>query len=99
MCKCNNIEVWSYKRQTNMKSPYSDKWLCIDTCLVQEIAELWYLWIRTTWCCCGHNLETQWYIWVEEKFINKMIELWYKTRINETDITRKDSFIPKTKYE
>lgn len=94
MCKCDNIKMWTYDRQTTMKPPYQDKLVCIDTCLVQEIAELRYLWIETTGCCCWHNLWVWWYIWVKERYIPKMLELWYITRPNETDNTREDSFYP-----
>jgi len=91
MCKCKNIKFWSYDRQTNMKPPYSDKRLCIDTCLVQEIAELRAEWIRTTWCCCGHN-KIPWYIWVVEEDIQKMKDLWYKVQHNPHRPKAEDTF-------
>lgn len=58
-----------------MKTP-QDKWVCIDTCLVQEIAELWYLDIETIECCCGHNKNVG-YILVSEKHKKKMTQLGY----------------------
>lgn len=56
MCKCQNIEIGSYQRQTSMMSPWDSKWVCIDTCLVGEIAELWYIGVKTINSCCGHNI-------------------------------------------
>ena len=76
MCNCKNISIGSYKRQTSMRTP-KGKWVCIDTCLVQEIAELWYLGIETIECCCGHN-QKDGYIIVKKEYYNKMIQLGYK---------------------
>jgi len=82
MCRCKKIDVGSYDRQTSMKDPFNsrnkkDGWICIDTCLVQEIAELWYLGIKTYECCCGHNKDKG-YIMVDEKDFKKMEKLKYK---------------------
>lgn len=85
MCKCNNIEIGSYKRQTSMKDPFNFRnrhngWICIDTCLVQEIVELWYLGIKTIECCCGHN-KNKGYIMTLKSDYKKMIDLGYKEDI------------------
>lgn len=96
-CNCKNIEIWSYDRQTSMKMPTWKKngWVCVDTCIVQEVAELWQLWITTTWCCCGHN-KNIWFIWVVKDDISKMKKLWYMVQPNKLDLTREDSFYLKT---
>lgn len=75
MCKCINIPMGSYKRQTSMKTPQG-KWVCIDTCLVQEIAELWYKGIETIESCCGHNL-VEGYIIVNKRYKSLMLSLGY----------------------
>lgn len=103
MCKCKNIEIQSYDRQTSMKMPTwrrKDGWVCIDTCLVQEIAELWQLWIKTTWCCCWHNRKdwVPWFIGVIDQDIQKMKDLWYKVQENPCRPWDEDSFFTKTVY-
>lgn len=100
MCKCKNIKLGSYDRQTSMKHnfPTSRKnkgWVCIDTCIIQEIAELWYNRIKTIESCCGHN-KTEGYIAVEEKYINKMLRMKYK-QIKMKD-GRMNFFYPNTNY-
>lgn len=104
-CKCKNIEVWSYENQVSILMPFWDKfttpnwkkwtWVCIDTCLVQEIAELWKKWIRTTWCCCWHNINIP-FIWVIPEHIGKMKNLWYKVQENPCRLWDEDSFYPKS---
>ena len=70
----------------------------VDTCLVQEIAELWQLWIKTTGCCCGHNKKTkEAFIWVADENIPKMKELGYLVQYNPNRPGDEDSFIPNTK--
>ena len=81
MCKCVNIKFGTYERKTGMVAPWVDergfpKLVYIDTCLVQEIAELWAKGIRTIECCCGHN-SAMGYIAVEERDVDKMVALGY----------------------
>ena len=82
MCKCKNILIGSYDRQVSMKDPFNtrnrnDGWVCIDICICQEIAELWYRGIKTYESCCGHN-KSRGYIMVGEEDKNKMKELGYR---------------------
>ena len=96
MCKCKNIEIGSYGRQVSMKDPFvkrNDGWVCIDICICQEIAELWYLGIRTNGCCCGHNKQRG-YIGVYDEDIEKMKELGYEQQ--EHFQGQKNNFTPKT---
>lgn len=102
MCKCVNIPIGSYARQTSMKHNFNtsnDKdpkgWVCIDTCLVQEIAELWYKGIRTVECCCGHNIKDG-YIAVIDIDDRKMIELGYERVKPERPHHRIGFFYPKS---
>lgn len=107
MCKCVDIEIGSYDRQTVLVVPKSldirmnapgrakRSTVAVDTCLLQEVAELWHLGIITTGCCCGHN-KLDGYIGVESEFIPKMKELGYKVAPNHLYPEREDSFIPKS---
>jgi hypothetical protein len=61
------------------KGQPNDKWVCVDTCLVQEIAELWQLGIETIESCCGHN-KALGYIAVQKKHIEQMKKLGYKNQ-------------------
>lgn len=95
MCKCQNISFGSYERTTSMKAPFIqrlDGWVCIDTCLVQEIAELWHLGVETIESCCGHNKNSG-YIAVQKKFIQQMLDLGYRHEGNGEEF-----FIPKLKH-
>ena len=73
-----------------------NKCVAIDKCLLPEIISLWEKGIKTTGNCCGHGIISP-FIGVIPKHINKMKQLGYKIQTNEFDLTREDSFIPKTK--
>jgi hypothetical protein len=84
------------------------KCICFDKCLANELFYLWDLGIVTTGSCCGrHKTEKRpegengeyAYIGVSEEFIPLMKELGYKVHINSTDLTREDSFVPKTFFQ
>jgi len=97
MCDCNNIEIGSYNNQICVDSPkYMNKYkkVCIDKCLIEEIKYLWSLGIRTTGCCCGHNV-LDGFIGVEFDDILKMKSLGYVVRKNECRPGDEDSFYPK----
>lgn len=105
MCGCNpEVKPQNYKNQITMYSPSLNKEISIDRCLAVEIKFLWSIGIKTTGCCCGHNVLLP-YIGVEEQHIDKMIRLGYKVQFNTSGIenfNRMDSFYPKTieiKYE
>ncbi len=90
----------SYKRQTLMVMERG-KWrktVNIDTCLVQEIAELWHKKIETVASCCGHNIDpgkkykTLATIIVVKKDTVKMEELGYE----HADKSMREMFYAKT---
>lgn len=57
-CFCENIDFGTYKHTVGMKCPHikrNDGWVCIDICISQEIAELWYKGVKTLNSCCGHQ--------------------------------------------
>lgn len=110
-CWCNTTKEKSdnYSRAVEVTTPdfieitmnYSrkipKKKISIDACLVPEIFDLWRRGIRTTGCCCGHNFQSEYaYIGVVVKDIPKMKSLGYKVAPNESDLTREDSFYPKS---
>ncbi len=80
----------NYERHERKTSTY------IDSCIIPEVRWLWDKGIRTTGCCCGHNIEDLSYIGVVEEDIPKMIDIGYKIRKNPFDSSRQDSFIPKS---
>ncbi len=69
--------------------------ISIDSCLVDEIKELWSKGIRTTGCCCGHNQIAP-YIGVVDEDIPKMKEMGYKVAPNPCRPRSEDSFYPKS---
>lgn len=108
MCNCKNVTFGGYQNQLCLPRPkhmigrregsYSET-ICVDACLKSEIEHLWSLGISTTGCCCGHNIEPIFaFIGVVDNDIPKMISLRYEVQANETDLTRCDSFKPKSIY-
>lgn len=109
MCNCKDVEIGSYgntvevdmpKHMTEYKNKRVAEWLSdkisIDECILKEVKTLWDLWIKTTWCCCGHN-KLDWFIGVFPEDIPMMKFLWYKVQHNPCRPWDEDSFIPKTK--
>jgi len=106
MCNCINIKIGSYDNQIELKIPnnikleYNNpekekrKTVCIDKCLVDEIKYLWNIGIRTTGCCCGHNIQ-QGYIGVIDEDISRMKNLGYTVASNTCRPNDEDSFVPK----
>ncbi len=109
MCKCKDVDFGSYENQQALSAPDSvvlrmntperevRSEVCVDSCLVDEVKELWRLGIATTGCCCGHN-KGDGYIGVEYRFIPDMIKMGYVPITFENDPDRIDTFIPKTIY-
>lgn len=75
-CECVDVEIGSYDRQTSIRNWFTNTWVCVDTCLVKEVAELWHKKIVTRECCCGHNT-TGGYIAVKKESISSMEALGY----------------------
>lgn len=105
MCKCVNVEVQSYDNQVELPRPAHMKGqfgnqdtICVDTCIAEEIQVLWKSGISTTGCCCGHNRGPEFpFIGVVDADIEIMKAMGYKVQPNNCDLTRQDSFVPKTK--
>lgn len=108
MCNCKNVTFGCYQNQVCLPRPKHmfgrtegscSQNICVDACISDEIEYLWSLGISTTGCCCGHNIEPIFaFIGVIGEDIPKMISLGYEFQVNETDLTRKDSFKPKSIY-
>lgn len=77
MCNCKNIDIGSYANTIKIKSPFSNKYIYIDKCILNEIFFLWDMKIRTKGCCCGHNI-THPTVVVDNKNIDNMIRMGYK---------------------
>lgn len=96
MCNCNKeTHIGNYGNQTTILPHWSNRFICVDTCLLPELCDLWSQGVITTGCCCGHGTAYA-YIGVKEEFIPLMKELGYKVFPNQYDSTREDSFYPKT---
>ncbi len=107
MCKCKNVKMGDHHNEIVLYVPYSvvlrtnnpereiRSSVSIDSCLKDEIENLWELGIATTGCCCGHNIAKP-YIGVEYRFIPQMVHMGYEKHIFEKDTDRRDTFNPKT---
>ena len=95
MCNCKNIEIGSYGNQVSVLWPFSNRFICIDKCLLDEITLLWSMDIMTTGCCCGHN-QLEGFIGVEFRHIKQMKDLGYEVEFNSMRPNDEDSFIPKS---
>ena len=108
MCKCVNVKMGSYDNQVALQRPKcmegrtegssNPKTICIDKCIAEEIKYLWSMGIRTTGCCCGHNIQ-QGYIGVIEKDIEIMKKGGYKVLIDKNNLNEERNFLPKSHYE
>jgi len=108
MCSCStDVKIQEYQNQVLLELPvYMKKYyngsksihISIDSCLKYEIEKLWGLGIKTTGCCCGHNMKLP-YIGVDESDVDKMLSLGYNIQLNPNgvdNIKRVDTFYPKT---
>ena len=95
MCDCRNIQIGSYDNQVTVLWPFSNKFICIDRCLFDEITLLWSQDIITTGCCCGHNKQVG-YIGVDFNCIDRMKQLGYEVERNNCRPGDQDSFKPKS---
>ena len=107
MCKCVNVKMGSYDNQVVLQRPKHMKGrtegtrsstICVDRCIAEEVKCLWSYGIRTTGCCCGHNIMGG-YIGVIEKDIEFMKKSGYRVSINPQDLSDEKNFIPKSHYE
>ncbi len=102
MCECIDVKIGSYDNQLVLQRPLRMKGrtegtsspftICIDKCIAEEIEYLWSCDIRTTGCCCGHNIK-EGYIGVIEDDIEIMKKLGYKVQINKQDLSDEKNFI------
>lgn len=87
--------------QTSSTLEYKNYPIIVDSCIADEIQELWDKGIRTTGCCCGHGIHLG-FIQVECEDIPKMKKLGYEQYLYPKrfgGINRRDGFIPKTGYK
>lgn len=99
-CECKNVTIGGYENQTTVERPdhmkkNTDNPLCIDTCILPEIEYLWSKGITTTGCCCAHHVNIP-FIGVIDEDIQKMKDLGYIIQTNYLDVSREDSFYPKS---
>ncbi len=94
MCNCVSIKMGGYNNQTTLRMP-DGQLMGIDKCIADEIQYLWSIGIRTTGCCCGHNI-TEGYIGVIDKDIEIMKKGGYKIGFNKIDLRDEKNFIPRS---
>jgi hypothetical protein len=104
-CSCQGVDTGSYNNQVTLVPPphmaaYKKKQggaptICVDTCIADEILNLWSMGITTTGCCCGHN-KTRPYIGVIESDIPRMKSMGYTVCPNPCRPDGEDSFYPKS---
>jgi len=87
----------SYDNQVTLKMP-DGKPMGIDKCIVEEIKYIWSWGVKTTGCCCGHNIQ-EGYIGVIDKDIEIMKRGGYKVLIDKNNLGNENNFIPKSHYE
>ena len=104
MCNCVNIKMGSYDNQIMVNRPECmmgrtegscNSKICLDRCIAEEIQYLWSCGIRTTGCCCGHNIQ-EGYIGVIDKDIEFMKKSGYKIGFNKQNLNDEKNFIPKS---
>ena len=87
-CECKNITPQSqecYDQMIMFDVEFSDRKICIDPCLTDEIQELWQEGVITTGSCCGHN-KVEPFINVDTDSEILMIGLNYEFWMNESDV-------------
>ncbi len=94
MCNCVDVKMGSYDNQVPLKMP-NGQLMGIDRCIAEEIKYLWSLGVKTTGCCCGHNI-TNGYIGVIKKDIEIMKKGGYKVLIDKENLSEERNFIPKS---
>lgn len=73
-----DLPAWSKARKARLKGDYPPN-VCIDTCILEAIKEIWDKGIETTGCCCGHGLMKAW-VSVDPDDYVAMHELGYEQR-------------------
>lgn len=99
-CNCEGIEFGTYEAAIGLKNPFYGEpgqidYATVDTCIKDEVLSLWNMGIRTTGCCCGHNIRRG-FIGVTDPYIDKMRELGYENDHSCIPSTREDTFFAKT---
>lgn len=91
MCDCRNVSIGSYDNQVMFIAPeWSGKdFICVDTCIAEEIFRLWCMGVITYGCCCGHNMHES-FVNVDEKDAQTMLDMGYVQ--NHPDAKIKDTF-------
>ena len=93
----NQIELQRPKCMIGRTEGTHSNTICIDKCIAEEIQYLWTIGIRTTGCCCGHNIQ-EGYIGVIEKDIEFMKKSGYRVQFNKQDLSDEKNFIPKSHF-
>ena len=98
-CGCRDVAMRSYDGAVLLVQPWDREdgrvGVTVDACLALEVYRLWKAGIRTTGCCCGHNVAPS-YIGVVPEHIEQMKAMGYEVQHNPCRPGDEDSFIPKS---
>jgi len=94
MCNCVNVKMGSYDNQVTLKMP-DGQLMGIDKCIAEEIKYIWSWGVKTTGCCCGHNIQ-EGYIGVIDKDTEFMKKSGYRVLFNKESLSDERNFIPKS---
>lgn len=72
------LPAWSIERKHRLQQDRAPT-VCVDSCIVEAIEQLWDRGIETTGCCCGHNIERAWVSVHPDDYI-PMFELGYEQK-------------------
>lgn len=87
----------TYSNSIAVLDPHSPtgKVVNVDQCIYLEVRQLWIKGIRTTGCCCGHNINRG-FIGVVNEDIPVMKSLGYMVAYNTSRPQDEDSFYPRS---
>lgn len=76
-CTCVGIEIGGYDNQVSVRNPFTEKWICIDSCILPTVIKLWSMGVDTIESCCGHG-KMKGYIAVREEGKETMLALGFE---------------------
>ena len=108
MCNCIDVEIGSFDNQlllgyypvmrqyrdNRVKAGLSGDGIPVDTCIVDQVVELWKTGVRTYGCCCGHN-KLPGFINVDPEDFTKALALGYEPYEFPDDPSRQDTVLTK----
>lgn len=82
-------------RDNRVAAGLSGDGIAVDTCIVEQVIELWKAGIRTYGCCCGHN-NIDGFINVDPDDFSRALALGFERYEFLNDPERRDTVKPRT---